>query len=168
MKSPRTLVRRAFALALAVTATPTILAAQAPATGSNMSANTELELARSVIATERQAVIASNLTLTQEQAKSFWPLYKAYREEMTAQADRMIALVNGYHRKMGASDADAKALLDGFVDGEKRRAEILERHVRKLREVLPAPTVVRFVELEAKMDALIRTKLLELVELVKL
>lgn len=168
MKTLSTLANAALALALALAAFTPAFAAEAPAPSSTMSARTELELARSVIAAERQAVIASNLTLSQEQSKAFWPLYKAYRDEMTAQGDRMVELVNGYHRKMGASDADAKALLDGFVDVEMRRAEILAKHVQKMREVLPAPVVVRFVELEAKIDALVRTKMLELIDLVKL
>lgn len=34
----------------------------------------EIELLRSMAQTERQAVVASNLTLTAEEGQSFWPL----------------------------------------------------------------------------------------------
>ncbi len=42
----------------------------------------EIALTRADIQTERQALVAENLPLTEDQAKAFWPMYRTYREEV--------------------------------------------------------------------------------------
>src|SRR2546426_10773475 len=49
------------------------------------SAQTEqdmIEVARSVVAADRKAVVVAAMQLTEKEATSFWPLYDDYRNEM--------------------------------------------------------------------------------------
>src|SRR5262245_10206561 len=85
-----------------------IAALFAAAPASAQTATDEKELTKSVVTTERQAIIAANLNLTDEQGKVFWPMYKEYGAEMDAITDRKIALIEDYARKyVGITDEEA-------------------------------------------------------------
>ena len=43
---------------------------------------------------DRQAVVAANLPLTEEEAQAFWPAYKEYRVEVEKLGDRMVKLIS--------------------------------------------------------------------------
>ena len=57
------------------------------------SAQTEqdmIEVARSVVAADRKAVVVAAMELTEKEGRSFWPLYDEYRNEIGLR-DRRVA-----------------------------------------------------------------------------
>src|SRR5262245_38207686 len=55
-----------------------------------------IALSRAEIQTERQAIVAENLPLSEEQAKAFWPVYRDYRAAAAKLGDRLVSLVESY------------------------------------------------------------------------
>ena len=129
---------------------------------------TELEVARSVLAAERQAVLGANVPLKAEEAKAFWPVYNAYRAEMQAQGDRLLQLLG----KVAQSDkkldaAEAKAFVDGYLDVVAKRLEIRRAFIGKIRPLLPAHSVALVLVYEEKMDAMVLDAAFEILRILK-
>ena len=56
----------------------------------------EIELTRAVIETQRQAIIAKNMELTEAESEEFWPAFRSYRGELAKLGDRTGAMIKNY------------------------------------------------------------------------
>ncbi|HZN04288.1 MAG TPA: hypothetical protein VFD06_11965 [Candidatus Polarisedimenticolia bacterium] len=145
-----------------------IAALFAAAPASAQTATDEKELTKSVITTERQAIVAANLNLTDEQGTVFWPLYKQYGAEMDAITDRKIRLIEDYARKyVGMTDEEAAGLMSAYMAIQKDELKVRERWVVKMKKELPIKTVLRFFQIENKLDAIVRAETLRVIPLVR-
>lgn len=138
--------------AAAVFAAP--LAAQS--TGEDVLADKRVAEARAMMQAGRDEIIEFEMGLTEVEAKGFWPLYKTYRADVMVVADRYAAMIGGYLKAYEAgdvSDAYAEQLLNEWLDYKQDLLKVQKQHVRKFKKVLPIRKVVRFYQLENKMNA---------------
>ena len=143
-----------------------VLLSAAPAAA--QTATDEKELTKSVITTERQAIIAANLNLTEEQAKIFWPLFREYGTEMDAITDRKIHLIEDYARKyVGLTDEEASGLMTDYFEVQKDELKTKQKWFAKMRKDLPIKTVTRFFQIEYKLDAIVRAETTRVLPLVQ-
>ena len=70
------------------------LSAKEPA--AEKAAEIDLQLLLDAIRSNRKALVASNLNLTDEQAVKFWPVYERYRKQADAVGDRLVAVIQDY------------------------------------------------------------------------
>jgi hypothetical protein len=120
----------------------------------------EIALTRAEIQTERQAIVAENLPLTEEQAKAFWALFREYRQEMAGLGDRYVTLIEDYAKNyLTLTDEQAKKLLDEMLSIQKDETKIKSDWVSKFGKVLPMTAVARFYQIENKLDAVVRLEL---------
>ena len=128
----------------------------------------EIELTRTLIQTERQAILAQAMSLTEDESKRFWPMYRDYLVAVNKLVDRHIALITTYaDNYQDLSDENAAWILDEFIALEKAEAELKAQWVPRFREILPAKKVARFFQLENKMDAVIEYDLATSIPLVE-
>ncbi|HET8947918.1 MAG TPA: hypothetical protein VFQ07_13130 [Candidatus Polarisedimenticolia bacterium] len=128
----------------------------------------EKELTKSMITTERQAIIAANLNLTEDQAKVFWPLFREYGTEMDAITDRKIHLIEDYARKyVGLTDEEASQLMSDYFDVQKDELKTKQKWFAKMKKDLPIKTVTRFFQIEYKLDAIVRAETTRVLPLVQ-
>ena len=119
--------------------------------------------------TDRQAVVAANLPLTEGEARAFWPAYKEYRGEVEKAADRMAKLLSAYGANYEAmNDTRAGAFFNEWLSIERERAAAREKHVPKIRAILPAMKAARFFQIENKLDAIVNLALASEIPLVPL
>lgn len=119
------------------------------------------------VASKRKAIVTENLTLTPEQAKAFWPLYDGYQAERASSTDERTALFGRFFDASTKVDAAAaKALLDDTQALDRRDLEVRARWLDKMLAVLPAPLVLRYAQIENKMDVSIRYWIAEQLPLV--
>jgi len=115
----------------------------------------EIELLRSMAQTERQAVVAGNLTLTAEEGQRFWPLYNEYRSDVSAVQNKRVKVITDYAAKYETlTDGDARKLLDEYLGYQTATLKLRERYVGKFSKVLPGTKLARFFQIENKLDAL--------------
>lgn len=109
------------------------------------------------IRANRKALVAENLGLTKEEGAVFWPVYDRYQTEMNAVGDRVAALVEDYTAHFrDLSNEKALQLTTGILDLEAERLKIRRTYFDELAKILPGRTVARFLQIENKMDAVIR------------
>lgn len=118
--------------------------------------NDEIELTRTVIQAQRQAILSQAMAFSEEESKRFWPLYREYLAEVNKLVDRRVQLITTYAENYeNLSEDTAIWILDEFVALEKAEAELKAGWVPRFREILSSKRVARFFQLENKMDAVI-------------
>jgi len=128
----------------------------------------EIELTRAVIQTERQAIVAANLGLTNEEGQRFWPLFREYRNDVARVGDRAVNMINTYAENyQNLSEDTAEWMLKEFVEIEKAKATVRETWVPRFREVLSSVKLARFFQIENKLDAIVNYDLSESIPLIQ-
>jgi fructose-specific phosphotransferase system component IIB len=128
----------------------------------------EIELTRAEIQADRQAIVTTALELTEEEAVAFWPLYKAYRKDMIKVGDDLVKQITAYADKYETlTDFEAATLIKEYLDVQKRRLKVLEKHIPKFNMIMPAKTVMRFFQIENKLDTIIMMELTSGIPLAK-
>jgi polyhydroxyalkanoate synthesis regulator phasin len=151
MKSKILSVVLIFAVALVVGASA-ILA--------QVSETDQLQQLRAEIQADRQAVVMANLKLTDAEGQAFWPLYREYRGEMAKVGDRLQKLIQDYAVTYESATAEqAKAMVDEMMSIQRAELKVKEAYLPKFRKVIPELKVARFLQIENKIDTLIKIDL---------
>lgn len=117
----------------------------------------EIALTRKMVETGRQAIVAENLGLTDEQGKIFWPLFRDYNNERAKIGDRATNLIAKYAASYKTmDDASATALVDEYMKIQKDDLALRNKWLGKMRKVLPGALVARYFQIENKLDAYIK------------
>lgn len=115
-----------------------------------------IEVTRDVIRTERKAIVAKNLVLTEEQATAFWPVYNEYAEARRKIADQRIAMIQKFAAEYETlTNEKATQIVDEALKFNRARTDLQREWVKKFGRVLPPKQVLRFFQIESKMDAII-------------
>jgi len=128
----------------------------------------EIELTRTVIQAERQAIVASNMELPDDVGVRFWPLYREYRNEVSKIGDRRVKLITTYAQNYeNLSDETADWMVSEFLAIEKANSVLRESWAPRFGEVLAPKQLARFYQIENKLDAIINYDLAGSIPLVK-
>lgn len=127
----------------------------------------DLDAQRAQIQSDRNSIIAANLPLTTDQTTTFWPLYKEYRGEMQKIGDRMLKLITDYANSYNTTltDEQAAVLLKELLAVQGDALKVKEKYAPRFSAILPAKSVLRFYQLENKLDAIVTTSVVAQVPL---
>jgi hypothetical protein len=146
-----------------------VLAALFVCTRADAAVNTTdtLELIRSLYKTDRQAVVAQALQLTERESNAFWPLYRSYRADMDKIGDNLVELVLEYADSYpNLSEDKAARLLKRHMTLEKQLVAKRNSYLKRAGKILPANKVLRWAQIENRLDLALRLQLASAVPLV--
>ena len=106
------------------------------------------------IRADKKLLVAENMQLTETEAKGFWPVYDQYQDELFLLRARTARLIRDYadaYEKM--TNDTAKNLLDELLIIESLGPKLRQAYLPKFREVLPEVKVVRYYQIENKIQA---------------
>jgi len=153
-----------LAVALAVAAFPVVTHAQAAPATPSVKADEQVVLKQ--VMTDKRAVYAQNLQLTDAESRAFWPVYDEYEGKAKTLNDEFIGLVNSYAEKFGSmTDADATAMLKQKMRIEKDREALKQTYTKKVAKVLPPIKALRYAQIETRLDNMIRREVYGLIPL---
>ena len=116
----------------------------------------DIEAARSIMATERKILIMREMSLTPEEADAFWPLYDEYVIARRELGDRRIKIITDYAAAYDSmTDELAYDLAKASLKMQSDELKLRKKYFKKFRKVLPDTKVVRYFQLESKLDAII-------------
>jgi hypothetical protein len=119
-----------------------------------------IALIRSVYRTDRQVFITQYLPMTEKESADFGPLYRSYREDMEKLGDSLVKLVLEYKDLYpDVPDKDAERLLKQYMALEKEHGEKQASYFKKAAKILPASKVLRWAQLENRMDLILRLQM---------
>ena len=117
----------------------------------------ELRELQEEIVEGRDEVVKANLTLTEAEAKAFWPVYEKYRADADKIQGRKGKLVEAYAANVDQmNDIKAGAFFQEWLAIDRAELEMRESYAKKVRKVLPERKAIRFFQVESKLDALMR------------
>jgi len=120
------------------------------------------------VMTDKKALIAANLGLTEEESTRFWPVYDDYEAKVKKVNDRLIANINRFAEKYDTlTDADATAILKEKMAIEKEREALKQTYTKKVAKVLPAKKALRYAQLETRIAILAQRNIYSLIPLAR-
>ena len=148
---------------------PLLLLALGIGLATPVSAQTEqglIELLRSQIKTDRQAIVAENMNLSETQSEKFWPLYKEYMSRRDSLIDRRVAILTDFRdNRMGMTAQQARQILTDALKLEADIVSLKRQYVRDFQKVLGPRAALRFFQIQNKLDAIINVELASVVPL---
>jgi hypothetical protein len=117
---------------------------------------------------DRKRFIASNLELTESEARAFWPVYDRFQSEMLNVQERALRVVGDYTTAYpNLSDDLARRLLDESLAVDADWSKVRQAFVPQFRAALPEKKVVRYYQIENKLHALVMYELATRIPIVK-
>jgi hypothetical protein len=148
-------IRLVLVLSLILGASAAALRADEPSGGEATEAS--LDALLSAVRSNRKALVAVNLRLTDGEAAKFWPLYDRYQKEITTTGDRLVGVIQEYTAAFpDFSNDKAMKLVEDYLAIEADRVRVRRAYVPEFAAVLPGRKVARLYQIENKMDAVIR------------
>jgi hypothetical protein len=124
--------------------------------------NSPMEALRQKIKLDKRFVVASNMDLSNAEAKGFWPVYDAYQKDLEKLNQRIARLTMTYlvaYEKAPISDDLSKKLLDESIEIENAELDLERSCLGKMKKVLPPHKVFRYAQIENKVRALVKYEL---------
>jgi hypothetical protein len=129
-----------------------------------------MQILRDKIKVDKKLLVATNMELTESEAKGFWPIYDEYQKDLQKINRRLVSLLESYaadfHDK-SLTDDKAKKLIDEAVAIEVAEANLKSTYAPKLSKALPVKKVARYLQIENKIRAVVRYELAQGVPLVQ-
>ncbi len=114
----------------------------------------EYEILKDMAETERKALMAENLFLTDEESKLFWPMYNEYRKEKMVVFDEWLEVMKKFSDNFQTlTDDQATQLMTAYSNIRLKDLKINAEVKKKMSKSLSSKTVMRFVQLENKLAA---------------
>ena len=129
-----------------------------------------LQILRDKIKADKKLVVATNMELTESEAKGFWPIYGEYQKDLQKINQRIANLLESYasdFRGKSLTDEKAKKLINEAVAIEQAEANLKSTYAPKLSKVLPVKKVARYLQIENKIRAVVKYELATGVPLVQ-
>ena len=147
----------AFVFSLLLSA-PALVSAQTYSEQVSRKVKEEIALTREVIQVKRKAIVASNLGLTDYESKAFWPVYEEYWSERKKLADRHITLLSDFAKNYvyeSLTNKRAEEMLKEWLSVEQQKVKLQKKYIK----AIPEKKVLRYFQIENKLDLVIDTEL---------
>ena len=120
------------------------------------------------IQSDRAGIVMRSLDLTPAEAKSFVPLFEKFLKELAPSRLQIARAFVDYVNADGKlSDANAQRLAAQVLAADRDQARLHEKHFKDLLKVLPARKAARYVQIENKIDAVMRYETAKAIPLVQ-
>ena len=129
-----------------------------------------MQILRDKLKADKKLVVATNMELTESEAKSFWPIYDEYQKELQKINRRLVNVLESYaddSRKKSLTDDKAKKLIDEANAIEQAEVNLKSTFAPKLSKALPTIKVARYLQIENKIRAVVKYDLAQGVPLAK-
>jgi Spy/CpxP family protein refolding chaperone len=141
-------------------------AAQAQTQSANLNDDTQMLLSQ--IQADKAAVVLRSLELTDPEARAFTPVYDEYQKERKEIAQRQIAELNKFASNYGSmTDKAAGEILKSWFKIQEDKNDLVEKYAKKFDHVLPKTKVLRFVQVENKLETVVDLQAARVIPLAK-
>lgn len=126
-----------------------------------------IDLVRMTYQTDRQVALTDSLPLTEEESNGFWPIYRVYRADMEKLGDQLVKVILEYADTYpNVPDERARQLLKEYLAIEEKIISKRTWYFKRANKVLPASKVLRWAQIENRMDLGLRLQLASTIPLV--
>lgn len=145
-----------------------VMAMVGPALSENKTAD-NMKIVHEKIRADKKLFVAENMELTETEAKAFWPVYERYQDEqflLRARTEKLIGNYADAYERM--TDVTARQLLDESLTIQSLDLKVRQAYLEEFRKVLPDIKVVRYYQMESKIQAVLLYELAANIPLIKM
>jgi hypothetical protein len=151
--------RKLLPLALALFA-PLTMTVGAVAQSQDANIDSYIESVRADLHADKVAIITKAMNFNDKDGAAFWPIYKKYSYDLSKLDDQRVQLIKEYAQNYNTlTDAQAKDMADRLFKYEGARIDLKKKYFKEFNKVLPAITVVKFFQLENRLELLVNLQL---------
>src|SRR5262245_13357320 len=144
-----------FVLVLAFTMPNSSAMAQRETTN-GVEVEKDLSLLRRDIRADKKKLIAMNMTLTEDEATKFWPVYDQYVAEMTKHNDEFYSLIKDYAAKQKTiSDAEASSMIKRWAEIQIEQSKTRQKYIPLMEKAIPPRKAALFFQVDRRLYALL-------------
>jgi Spy/CpxP family protein refolding chaperone len=119
------------------------------------------------IQSDKKGIVAKSMNLTPEEEKKFWPLYETFQRELQVpQKAHTRALLDFIAAERALTDANAKRISEQVLAASLEEARLNQKHFKQMLKVLPATKAARYMQIENKIQAVVRFEAAKAIPLV--
>ena len=120
------------------------------------------------VQTDKHAIVLKTLALDDAQVQAFTPIYDKYQVEHKRLFDRAADLLDLYASNYESMTDDvARRILKDWLSLQDDEVALTRKYAKQFEKVLPPAKVVRFVQVENKLDTLLKLKVVANVPLAR-
>jgi Spy/CpxP family protein refolding chaperone len=109
------------------------------------------------IQADKKGIVERSMNLAPAEAKKFWPLYEQFQRELAVpQSQINRAMLDYIAAGDKLTDAEARRIVEQVQAGVQDEARLYQKHFKQLLKVLPAKQAARYMQIENKMQAVVR------------
>jgi len=117
--------------------------------------NSELELIMVSKAAEKKAIVLSNMVLQGETKQKFGTLYDEYQKKLMMHRMFELNLISNYASNYtNMTDETSDQLISEWITVEKTAIILKEEYMAKFKEVMPSADVIRYFQIENRLQLL--------------
>jgi hypothetical protein len=136
-----------------------VLFVTVPAASQYKPAADNMQILLEKVRADKKLLVATNMNLTEEEAKGFWPVYEAYQKDLQQINRRTEKAIKSYaeaYKKGPVPNETAKQLLQEALAIEEAELQLKRSYVPKLEKVLSVSKVTRYLQIETKIRSAIK------------
>ena len=119
-----------------------------------------IEVQRGVLKTEKKAIVADAMELTESESTAFWPLYNEYNDKMYVLNTKTLQLIKDYAENFESmTDEKAVELWNENMKVKDELAKLEKTYFKKFQKIIPPKKATLYFQLESKIRTLINAKL---------
>jgi hypothetical protein len=128
--------------------------------------NNELQLAMIAKAAEKKAVVLANMRLKNDTKEKFGTLYDEYQGKLKKQHMGEMELIADYAKNFKKmTDETSDKIIIKWMEVEEAELALKKEYILKFRKILPSADVIRYFQIENKIQALREAKTVSMIPL---
>ena len=123
---------------------------------------TDMELLAEKVKADKKLLVGINMSLTNEEARDFWPVYDAYQRELQTvnlELGELIVEFAEAYAKGPIPNKTAKQIRNDVLVLEEKEVKLKRTYGDKMEKVIPAWKVMRYMQIESKIRAVLKFEL---------
>lgn len=118
--------------------------------------NDYMEVERAALKTEKKALVAEAMQLTEAESTVFWPLYNEYNDKMYLVNTKVYNTIVDYADNfMSMTDEKAVELYTNSMKHDQELAKLEKSYFKKFQKIMPGKKAARYFQVENKIKMLI-------------
>ncbi len=119
-----------------------------------------MEVVRDILNTEKKAVVAETMTLSETESGPFWELYNEYNAELYKVHTERVNIIKDFAASYESmTDEKADALVNRSLAYKTNILKLNKTYYKKFKKILPAAKAALYFQIESKIDDLVNAEL---------
>jgi len=115
-----------------------------------------IEILRTVLKTEKKAVIADVMTFTEQESAAFWPLYNEFDAKAYEIQTKRVKIIKDFAENYeNMTDEKADQIWVSYMSYKHEFLNLTKQYYKKFKKILPAKKAAKYFQAENKIAVLV-------------